>query len=852
MQPQTPLIKQYFQAKAQHPGVLMAMRVGDFYELYAEDATRAAELLSITLTGKEDGKNGRIPMAGVPHHAIEKYIRQLLQLGEKVALCEQTEDPKKAKKLVRREVTRVMTPGTIVEDGLLEDSDSRFLAAICVKDGRAGLAALDPSTGEFLVTEFEGEALGERILQELARLRPAELIHDEEGSSLSETAKEGLGVAPALIEAKDARRAEEALLRQLDVESLRGYGVEEKPGAQIAASMVLDYATQNGLSLDHVESLATYSIGDYMTIDPATRRALELTRNSHDGSRRLTLLETLDRTATPMGRRRLSQWIDQPLLNRESIEARHAAVERLKESSFQRQDIRDALKRIGDIERAISRLTQEHVTHNPRDAVALRDALLAIPDLDEALRPLALERLHELRQEIGDHHALAHELRQAIRDECPPNLQKGGIFREGYDPELDSLRSAQREGREYIAAVEAKEREATGIEKLKVGYNSVFGYYLEAPKSQIAKVPPEYIRKQTLANAERYITDELKRHESAVLGAEEKALALEADLFHKVRRRIMGESAALQQTARAISQLDVLTSFAEAALDGGFVKPDLTDENSLDYQAGRHPVVERGGAFVPNDLELNEGRKLMILTGPNMSGKSTYLRQTALIVLMAQIGSFVPATSANLGLCDRIFTRIGARDELALGQSTFMVEMIESANILNNASDRSLVILDEVGRGTSTFDGLAIAWAMAEHLAHLGAKTLFATHYHQLNTLSDYVPTVFNCRVDVREDGDEVIWTHRVLPGGADRSYGIQVARMAGLPKTVVGRAQDVLDALESEDQAPIEVPAERMQMTLFEAEEPAAMKELRSLDVDRLTPMDALIKLQEWREKLS
>jgi DNA mismatch repair protein MutS len=848
------MLRQYFQTKEAHPGVLLAMRVGDFYEFYGEDARVAAETLQITLTGREDGENGRIPMAGVPFHSVEKYLARLVQAGLKVALCDQVEDPKTAKGLVRRAVTRVLTPGTLLEDSMLDAASNNFLAAICVLDGRAGLATLDPSTGEFLVTEIEGERLEERLLQELARVRPAELLVDSNQSEVGEAARNGLGLNVSGGEAPDPARAARSLVERFQVASLAAYGCEDKPGAVIAASMILSYAERNGLALGHVDSLATYSVEGFMTLDTATRRSLELTQNLSDGSRRYTLLSVLDEAVTPMGRRMLRRWIEQPLLDAEVIRARHEAVARLVEASLTRGDLRDALKKLSDVERLVSRTATGLAS--PVDLAALLIALEGLPGVRGALRAVSFGRLSELEAGVGDHADLAALLAQALVPDPPQTMRDGGFIREGYDLELDKLRALSRDGRQYIAELEAREREKTGLSGLKVGYNAVFGYYLEVSKAHAAKVPADYIRKQTTANAERYITAELKEHESAVLGAVERSTQLEADLFSRLRTRVAEHARGLLQTARALAEIDVLAGLAEVAVTRHYVRPDIEAEDTLAIEGGRHPVVEsQAGTFVPNDVHIGpegEGARLIVLTGPNMSGKSTYLRQTALIVLMAQIGSFVPARRARLGLCDRIFARIGAKDELALGQSTFMVEMVESANILVHASPRSLVILDEIGRGTSTYDGLAIAWAMAEHLAAVGAKTMFATHYHQLNTLADQMTGVANYRVSVQEIGDEIVWTHKVLPGGTDRSYGIHVARMAGVPPSVLRRAAEVLADLEQVDRAPKAVPApdRAVQLTLFEAAESPVVKELRELDLDRMTPLEAMQTLDLLRRK--
>lgn len=860
MSPQTPMLRQYFAAKAEQPGVLIAMRVGDFYEFYGEDAETAAKALEITLTGREDGANGRIPMAGVPFHSVEKYLARLIQSGFKVALCDQLEDPKQAKGLVKRGITRVLTAGTVLEDSMLEDGANNFLAALCVTNGSIGLATLDPSTGEFSVTEIQGDEQSDRLLQELARLRPTELLVGPEAEGYGELARQGLGAAVTDAKPFSPERASRHLREKLHVANLEGFGCEDKPGAVVAASMILAYAEKNGLSLQHVDSLSTYSVEAFMRLDAATRRSLELTQNMADGGRANTLFSVLDRTCTKMGTRLLRKWIEQPLLDAEAIRRRLDAVERFMGSSLIRGDFREALGRVYDLERLVARCSAGLA--GPKDLAALRSTLKALPALAGPLAKLAVGRIEELRSQIADHTDLAAELDRALVAEPPYRATDGGIVKEGYDEELDQLRNLTRNGRKYIAELEAKERASTGISNLKVGFNSVFGYYLEVPKSQLDKVPEGFIRKQTTAAAERYITAELKEHESLVLGAEEKASALETDIFYRLRTRVATASAALLQTARALAELDVLASLAEVAGIRRFVKPELKDDGGLRIRAGRHPVVEASeSGFVPNDLQMGSagedsgaagGPRTIILTGPNMSGKSTYLRQTALIVLMAQIGSFVPAEACELAICDRIFARIGAKDELALGQSTFMVEMLESANILNHASQRSLVILDEVGRGTSTYDGMAIAWAMIEHLAAVGAKTMFATHYHQLNALAEQIPGVANFRVSVEEFGDEIVWTHRVLPGGTDRSYGVHVAKMAGVPSSVLRRAEEILAELEQTSRPAPTVSAklERLQMTLFEAERPEVLNALAAVDVNELTPVQALKLLDDWKRK--
>lgn len=845
------MMQQYSAAKAAHPGVLVAMRVGDFYEFYGEDAVAAAAALEITLTGREDAESGRIPMAGVPFHSVEKYLAKLLAKGHKVAICDQLEDPKAAKGLVKRGVTRVLTPGTVLEDSMLPGGQNNYLAAICIKDGKAGLATLDSSTGEFLVTEIDGE-VQQRLLQELARIRPAELLVDPKADAYGELAKNALGASVTELNAPSHERALRSLLAQFQVANLQGFGCEDKPSAVVAASMILAYAERNHVPLSHVDALTTYSLESFMHLDPATRRSLELSQNMGDGSRRFTLLEILDKTVTSMGSRLMRRWLEQPLLDVGAVRIRQDAVERMVGHALVRGDLREALGRLSDLERLVSRSAAGLA--GPRDMAALRSSLMALPALADPLRKVGLGRIQELRELIGDHHEIAIVLDKALVADPPHSIRDGGVIRAGYDGELDKLRDLGKSGKAYIAALEQSERASTGIGNLKVGFNSVFGYFLEVQKSQIAKVPADYIRKQTTANAERYITAELKEHESLVLGAEEKATVVEAGLFDGLRSRVSEHSRTLLQTARALAEIDVLAALGEVAAYRGYVKPEIVEDDVYEVRGGRHPVVESAASsFVPNDASLGEVRTL-ILTGPNMSGKSTYLRQTALIALLAQIGSFVPAKACKLSLFDRIFARIGARDELALGQSTFMVEMVESANILNHATDRSLVILDEVGRGTSTFDGLAIAWAMIEHLASIGCKTLFATHYHQLNALADQTPGIANFRVAVEEVGDDIVWTHKVLPGGADRSYGIHVARMAGVPFPVLKRSGEILKELENAKDSPRSVPVntQRLQLTLFEAEEPPVMAALHTLDLDSLTPMEALKTLDDWKRRFA
>ncbi|GBC93116.1 DNA mismatch repair protein MutS [bacterium HR15] len=866
--PQTPILQQYFRVKAQHPEVLLAMQVGDFYEFYGPDAELVARELEIVLTGREDGTNGRIPMAGVPIHSYERYFARLVQKGYRVAICDQVEDPKLAKGLVKRRVTRILTPGTVVEDSMLQATANNYLVAAVIGDPVHGLGVVDVSTGEFLTTEIGGEHRFEKLLDEIFRLEPAEILVPEDQTELIQTLREQTSatITPIQLSELVGRDARQVLLNHFGVETLRGFGCEEYTRGLDAAAAVLRYLQQNQFhALQHIRTLATYSVERFMYLDAVARRHLELTQNLMDGSRRYTLLSVLDSTCTPMGARLLKRWLDEPLLNVEAINARLDAVDTLTRHNLHRDALREKLRRIADLERLIARASTG--TANARDLVALRSSLQELPALYAELQGLldAIETPAALLQGLAPRLMPMEELRalleRALVDDPPTNLQTGGIIRDGFDPELDRLRQVRTEGRNWIAQLEAEERRRTGIPSLKVGYNAVFGYYIEVSKPHLNKVPSDYIRKQTTTQAERFITPALKEQEAILLGAEERINALEYELFVRVRDEVARNAPAIQSLARALAELDVLCAFAENAVRHHYTRPVVDAEDRLLILGGRHPVVERysENPFVPNDCELNKNQRLIILTGPNMSGKSTFIRQNALITLMAHIGSFVPADRAEIGLVDRIFTRVGARDELATGQSTFMVEMLETANILNNASPRSLVILDEIGRGTSTYDGLAIAWAVAEYLHAIGCKVLFATHYHYLNELANRLEGVANFRVAVKEQGDRIIWLHKVLPGGTDRSYGIHVARMAGVPPEVIERAEQILREFERRGvQASLAPPSEetpairtkRIQLTLFEAEEHPLIEELRQLDPATLTPVEALMKLDEWKRR--
>jgi DNA mismatch repair protein MutS len=863
------MLQQYFRLKAEYPDVLLAMQVGDFYEFYGPDAEIAARELEIVLTGREDGSNGRIPMAGVPIHAYERYLAKLVQKGYRVAICDQIEDPKLAKGLVKRRVTRVLTPGTVVEDSMLDARANNYLVAAVLGDPIHGLGIVDVSTGEFLTTEIAGEGRQQKLLDELFRLQPAEVLVPEDHEELIQTLCEQLSatITPVPLQEWVGREGREILLRHFGVESLRGFGCEAFTRGLDAAALALRYLQQNQMTaLEHIRTLATYSVERFMYLDATARRHLELTQNLMDGTRRYTLLASIDSTCTPMGARLLKRWLDEPLLEPEAIAARLDAVDALAQQSIRRDALRQMLRPLADLERLAARASTG--TANARDLVALRQSLQRLPTLyaeaDALLRELSQPPtlLATLAPRLAPLHELCQLLERALVDDPPADLKSGGIIRDGYDPELDRLRQVRTDGKQWIAQLEAKERQRTGIASLKVGYNAVFGYYLEVSKPHLNKVPADYIRKQTLANAERFITPELKEQEAILLGAEERINALEFELFSRVRGEVARHTPHLQSLARAIAEWDVLCAFAENAVRYRYVRPVVDTEDRIHIVGGRHPVVERFSEkpFVPNDCRLDPTQRLIILTGPNMSGKSTYIRQNALITLMAHIGSFVPAERAEIGLVDRIFTRVGARDELATGQSTFMVEMTETANILNNATPRSLVILDEIGRGTSTYDGLAIAWAVAEYLHAIGCKTLFATHYHYLNELANRLEGVANYRVAVKEQGDRVVWLHKVLPGGTDRSYGVHVARMAGVPPEVVQRAEQILREFERRGvQGATQPPAsdaptvrtKKLQLTLFEAEAHPVLEALRALDIATLSPVEALLKLDELKRKL-
>ena len=872
----SPLIRQYREIKHGYPDAILLFRVGDFYEMFDADAQVASKLLSIALTSRDKSSANPIPLCGVPYHAAQGYIAKLLKAGRTVALCEQVEDPKLAKGLVRREVVRLYTPGTLVDTEFLSPGESHYLAAVSFPDEKGssekkqaiiGLACVDVSTGEFWMTEFQGAQAEIQLMDELARLEPREVLHPDSrtnaGSCLSRLRGPRLCAQPsASFNPKDAAQL---LQTQFGVHSLDGFGSRGLTAGIGAAGAVLQYfrETQPTASLAHLRRLRTRWSRDAMHLDSATIRNLELIRPlgvSEDRSEQSqpTVLSVLDRTATAMGSRLLRDWLVRPLLDRDAIQARLDAVGELKDRIQQRVSLRTMLRDVQDIARLSSRVTLG--VAGPRELLAMKQSVSALPELRSHLQSFHASLLTDVRESWDDCRDVHNAIEQTINPNAPMSIRDGGLIREGYHSGVDELRKASMEGKGWIATLEGKERTRTGIDSLKVRYNQVFGYYIEITKTHLSRVPPDYIRKQTLVNAERFMTPELKELEERVTGADIKLLALEQELFEQLRGRLAKEVPRLQAMAQAVALLDVLAGLAETAALHRYVKPLVDESSTIHVREGRHPVVEqlsRDLTFVPNDTTLDcEGNRLVILTGPNMAGKSTYLRQVALIVLLAQIGSFVPATEARIGLVDRIFTRVGASDNLAAGESTFMVEMIESAHILNSATSRSLILLDEIGRGTSTYDGLSIAWAIAEHIQdrrHLGSRTLFATHYHEMTQLEGLREGIRNYCVAVQERDGDVVFLRKIVPGGADRSYGIHVAKLAGLPQSVIARAQEVLVQLEQPDTTvectPISSEEEPPRASLPQTH--PIIEEVKQIDLFTMTPLDALNRLADLQRRI-
>jgi len=869
----TPMMRQYLQTKALHPDAILFFRLGDFYEMFYEDAIRASELLQIALTSRSKGDE-RVPMCGVPYHAARRYIARLIERGLKVAICEQVEPPGNGPGIVRREITRVITPGMVLDEESLQPGENNFLAAVHFGERRIGAALLDASTGEFFA--LEAHSLAE-LTDALSRANPKELLVSEEELSgaplqrLRAALPRPTAVASLDRAAFEARRGAALLRAHFQVASLDGFGLSQAPAATAAAGAALRYlkATQRTQAA-HVDRLSLLPPDGFLILDESSRANLEVLRSLKDGGRAGSLLGVLDRTLTAPGARKLARWLVAPLTRAAEIDARLDAVEELSARAGWREELSAELRRVADLERLCARVSLGAA--NARDLRALATSLAALPKIASALSGCASPLLGLLAGPLSALGELETVLTSAVVDEPPATVSEGGFIRAGYSAELDEISALSTSGRDFLLKLEARERERTGIASLKVRYNRVFGYYLEVTRSNLHLVPPDYVRKQTTVGAERYVTAELREHEEKVLDADEKQCALEQQLFEELCARVLAQASQIRAAAEAISTGDALLSFARCAVEYGYRRPTVEESRVIEISAGRHPVVERmlrGETFVPNDLTLDVGgAQILVITGPNMAGKSTVMRQAALIALMAQAGSFVPAKSARIGLCDRIFTRVGASDNLAKGQSTFMVEMTETASILHHATGKSLVLLDEIGRGTSTFDGLSIAWAVAEQLHdRIGARTLFATHYHELTDLAREKPRVRNFSVAVKENGGKVTFLRKLVPGGANRSYGIEVARLAGLPPEVVGRAREILANLESGelDEAGrprvahrlAKAPSEQLAFFVREAGpvlsavEQAVLEEIQSAPLDALTPLEALNLLARWKQAI-
>ncbi len=875
----TPMMQKYVETKQQYPDCILFYRLGDFYEMFFEDALTASKELEITLTGKDCGMEERAPMCGIPYHAVEGYLGRLVSKGYKVAICEQVEDPKQAKGLVRREVVRVVTPGTNLNLQTLSENQNNFLMCIAYFSGKVGISAADVTTGDYYLTEVEDNR---KLLDEIVRYSPSEIICNDaflvSGVEL-EDLKGRLGIAISSLEARyfDDAVCRANLMKHFHVSALSGLGLEEFPNGTIAAGALLSYLYETQkIPLSHFTHIEPYLVSRYMLLDSSTRRNLELTETLREKKKRGSLLWILDKTKTAMGARMMRGFLEQPLVGRSQMEERLDAVEAFCNDPLSRDEIREYLGPVYDLERLLGKVSYK--TANPRDMIAFRSSMEMLPPIKTVLKNLAGEANRRIEEEIDGLEDLCQLIYDAIEEEPPVTIREGGIIREGYHADIDRLRVARTEGKTWLAELENTERERTGIKNLKVKYNKVFGYYFEVTKSYLHLVPEDYMRKQTLTNAERYTTPRLKELEDTILNAEDKLCSLEYDVFCEIRDQIAAQVERIQTTAKAVGRLDVFCSLSLVAEQNHYVRPSLNEKGLIDIKEGRHPVVEKmidHDMFIPNDTHLdNNSHQIAVITGPNMAGKSTYMRQTALIVLMAQIGSFVPARKADIGIVDRIFTRVGASDDLASGQSTFMVEMSEVANILRNATKNSLLILDEIGRGTSTFDGLSIAWAVIEHISNrklLGAKTLFATHYHELTELEGKMNNVNNYCIAVKEKGDDIVFLRKIVKGGADKSYGIQVARLAGVPDLVIGRAKEIVEQLSDNDitekvqsisVADISAASGKKQnhydevdleqISLFDTVTDAdVLEELKNADVSTMTPLDALNTIYRLQNKL-
>lgn len=875
----TPMMKQYMETKSQYQDCILFYRLGDFYEMFFDDALTASRELEITLTGKNCGQEERAPMCGVPYHAVEGYLNRLVSKGYKVAICEQVEDPKTAKGIVKREVVRIVTPGTNLDTQALDESRNNYIMCIVYIADRYGVSVADITTGDYFVTEFTDSG---KLMDEICRFAPSEIICNEafymSGMDL-DGMKDRLGIT---IYSLDAWYFDDAVCRQklLDhfkVSSFAGLGLADYDCGVISAGALLQYLLETQKNdLSNLTHITPYAAGKYMMLDSSTRRNLELCETLREKQKRGSLLWVLDKTKTAMGARTLRKYVEQPLIEKAEIERRLDAVQELKEQAISREELREYMGPVYDLERLITRIS--YGTANPRDLTAFRTSLEMLPPIRLILQDMECSLLKEICEDLDPLEDLCSLITDAIREDPPIAMKEGNIIRDGYSEEVDKLRRAKSDGKDWLAKLENEEREKTGIKNLRIKYNKVFGYYLEVTNSYKDMVPDYYTRKQTLANAERYITPELKELEDMILGAEDKLYALEYEIYTEVRETVAAQVERIQKTARAVAALDVFASLALTAERNNYTRPKINEKGVIDIKEGRHPVVEQmipNDMFISNDTYLDDKKhRISIITGPNMAGKSTYMRQTALIALMAQVGSFVPAQSANIALSDRIFTRVGASDDLASGQSTFMVEMTEVANILRNATSKSLLILDEIGRGTSTFDGLSIAWAVVEYISDsrlLGAKTLFATHYHELTELEGKIDNVNNYCIAVKEKGDDIVFLRKIVKGGADKSYGIQVAKLAGVPDLVISRAKEIVEELSDEDiTTRVSEIAERdrvsrkkpkakkydevdiAQMSLFDTvKDDDVLEELKNLDVGNMTPIDALNTIYRLQNKL-
>ena len=873
----SPMMEQYVATKEKYKDCILFYRLGDFYEMFFDDAILASKELEITLTGKDCGMEERAPMCGIPFHAADTYINQLVKKGYKVAIGEQVEDPKLAKGLVKREVIRIVTPGTNLSSESLEESKNNYLMCISYVGKNYGISVTDLSTGVFKTCQIQQ---AEKVVDEINKFQPSEVLYQAGVDQVEEIHAVCERLQVSHTEAPDyyfnLETDEETLKRQFHINSIEGLGLKDSPACVASCGALMQYLHETQMSsLSHINHIETYSVDSFMILDSATRRNLELTETLRDKQKRGSLLWVLDKTKTAMGARKLREFVEQPLLYKDAIEKRLDAIEAINKELIVREELREYLNTIYDLERLLTRIALK--TANPRDLLAFKTSIQYLPDIYNLLRELPCERINEIYEDYDSLEDLYDLLEQAIVEEPPVSIKEGGIFKQGYRDEIDELRLAKTECKTWLADLESKEREKTGIKGLKIKYNKVFDYYFEVTNSFKSLVPDYFIRKQTLVNAERFTTDELNTLSGKILGAEDKLYALEYDCYVELREKLAAALVRVQKMAGYIAELDALCSLAYVADKNNYVRPSLNTDGVIDIKGGRHPVVEKmlaNDSFVENDTYLNNAEsRISIITGPNMAGKSTYMRQTALITLMAQIGSFVPAESANIGLCDRIFTRVGASDDLASGQSTFMIEMNEVANILRNATKDSLLILDEIGRGTSTFDGLSIAWAVVEYIADpniLGAKTLFATHYHELTELEGKLSSVNNFCIAVQEEGDDIVFLRKIIKGGADQSYGIQVARLAGVPEPVLKRAREICNELIDSDittkvkdidikPALSEQPKKKEtrssdyeQLSLFSSPvEMTIANELKTMDLNNMTPIKAMLYLQELQERL-